>query len=53
MSDIELKRVVGGAQSLISGTFLNAISKLITTLVDLGRNVGSSIAYKLRGKTCK
>lgn len=53
MSEIELKSIIGGSASLLSGTFLNAISKLITTLVDMGRSVGSAISYAINKKTCK
>lgn len=51
MSDLELKNIVGGAT--LSGTLINSISKLITTLLDLGRAVGSSLYYWKNGKSCK
>lgn len=40
MKDKDLLKVVGGS---ISGTVLNAISRLINTFLDLGRSIGSSI----------
>lgn len=52
LKDKELILVIGGATQ-ISGTLLNSISKLITTLLDLGRAVGSAIRYKVSGYTCK
>ena len=52
LKDKELIFIVGGATQ-ISGTLLNSISKLITTLLDLGRAIGSAIRYKASGYTCK
>ena len=45
----ELKKIKGGA---ISGNFLNYLSKIITTIFDIGRSVGSAINYFRKGKTC-
>lgn len=49
MSDLELKSIQGGG---ISGNFLNYLSKLITTILDIGRTIGSAINYMKKGKTC-
>lgn len=52
LKDTELAMITGGAISL-SSSLLNSISKIVTTLFDLGRNVGSAIRYAIGGKTCK
>lgn len=52
LEDENLARIYGGATSLTS-SMINSISKLIETLLDLGRNVGSAINYAINGKTCK
>jgi len=49
MSDTELMMIQGGA---ISGNFLNYLSKLITTILDIGRTIGSAINYMRNGRTC-
>ena len=49
MSEEELINIKGGA---ISGNFLNYLSKLITTILDIGRPIGSAINYMKKGKTC-
>lgn len=50
LSEYELNCLIGGAS--ISGTLLNSVSKLINTLLDLGRTIGSSIRYWKDGKSC-
>lgn len=40
LEDIELQRIQGGA---ITATLFNSIARLINTVLDLGRTVGSSI----------
>lgn len=52
LKDSELVNITGGAISL-SSSLLNSISKVVSTLFDLGRNVGSAIRYALGNKTCK
>ena len=49
MTEEELKSIRGGA---ISGNFLNYLSKLINTVFDIGRSIGSAINYSKNGKTC-
>lgn len=45
----ELINIVGGASTSITSTFLNSLARLITTVLDLGRTIGSSISrYKNR-----
>ena len=51
MTNKELNNIIGGASS-ISGTLLNSISKLIETLLDLGRSIGSAIRYNKSKITC-
>ena len=50
MSDQELNMIIGGAG--ISGSIINAISRLLNTLYDLGRAVGSVIRRGRKGITC-
>jgi hypothetical protein len=45
----ELINVVGGS---ISGTMLNAISKGINTIFEIGQSLGSSIRRFITGKLC-
>lgn len=40
LEEIELYQIRGGA---VSATLLNSIARIITTVLDLGRTVGSSI----------
>lgn len=49
LNDIELVNINGGA---ISGTLLNAIAKLITTVFDIGRAIGSAISMSKTGSKC-
>lgn len=51
LSKKELMNVEGGS-NLLSASFLNSISRAITTLVDLGRALGSSIRRTINGKVC-
>ena len=46
----ELLKIDGGAT--ISGTLLNAIAKLITTVFDIGRAIGSAISMSKSGRKC-
>lgn len=52
LNEEELSVLIGGGTTL-SGTFINSISKLITTLLDLGRTIGSSIRYAKSKTVCK
>lgn len=45
----ELIKVSGGA---ISGTMLNALSRGLSTLLDLGRSLGTAIRMIITGKRC-
>lgn len=49
MSDKELINIVGGG---ISATLFNAISRAASTLLDLGRSIGTSIRMLVTGKRC-
>ena len=51
MNKEELYTITGGATS-ISGTMINSLCKLLTLLVDLGRQVGSGIRYAKSGNKC-
>ena len=47
----ELLSVSGGA-NWITASFLNSVSRAITTLVDLGRSLGTSLRRSISGKVC-
>ena len=47
MENKELYEIRGGA----SATTLNAIARVINTLVSIGQMIGSAIKRKLRGET--
>lgn len=51
MTDEELIIVTGGA-SRLSGTFINAITKAVGLVLDIGRAVGSAIRSLTSGKKC-
>lgn len=46
----ELLNVVGGATW--SASMLNALSRAVSTLMDLGRSLGTSIRRSISGKVC-
>ena len=46
----ELLKISGGAT--ISASWLNAISRTVSTLMDLGRSLGTSIRRSISGKIC-
>ena len=43
--------VIGGA-STFSGTFINSVSKLISTIFNIGRAIGSAINYSRNHFIC-
>ena len=51
MKSEELYLIVAGSTKL-SGTLLNSVSKLINTLLEFGRVIGSSIRYLISGRSC-
>ena len=54
---IEIKKEellsVSGGSSLTSAAWLNAAARAITTLVDLGRSLGTAIRRSISGNVCK
>lgn len=42
LKDNELLKLNGGAVN-INSTFLNAVARVVTTILDLGRTIGSAI----------
>ena len=48
----ELLNISGGA-SYATASWLNAAARAITTLVDLGRSLGTAIRRSISGKVCK
>lgn len=51
INDLELTKITGGATT-ISGTLINAVCKLVNTLLELGRTVGSAIRTAQTGRKC-
>lgn len=49
LKELEMAKVNGGG---ITSPLINAISKMITTLYDLGEKTGSSIRRLINGKYC-
>ena len=47
----ELLNISGGA-SIANASFLNALSRAVSTLMDLGRSLGTSIRRSVSGKIC-
>ena len=50
LKEIEMNNISGGA---IASPLINAVSKLMTTLYELGEKTGSSIRRLVSGKYCK
>ena len=50
LKEIEMNNISGGA---ITSPLINAVSKLMTTLYELGEKTGSSIRRLVSGKYCK
>lgn len=50
MDDRLMLNVTGGAS--ISGSILNSISRLISTVLEIGRTVGSSVRMIVSKKKC-
>lgn len=51
IDDFELTKIVGGAITF-SGSYINAWSRLINILFEIGKTIGSSINYYFGKKTC-
>lgn len=49
LSDKELLKINGGT---ITASLINAIARGISTIADLGRNVGTAIRRLVSGKIC-
>ncbi len=52
MEECELKLIVGGGSGYTSGAFLNSLVRVLTTFLDIGRNIGSAINYAINKKVC-
>ncbi len=48
----ELLNIVGGSSAWFSATFLNAASRAVSTLLDLGRSFGTAIRRAFSGAFC-
>lgn len=51
LSTKELLNIDGGA-SWFSASFLNAASRALSTLIELGRSVGTAIRRTINGSIC-
>lgn len=51
LNDEELYMIKGGS-SLLTGTFINAVTRLFGTLYEIGRAIGSSISRYYSGNYC-
>lgn len=50
LTNEQMLEIIGGAS--ITAAFLNGLSRAITTIMDLGRTLGSSIRRGFNGKVC-
>jgi len=50
MTDYELINIIGGTN--ISGTLINALAKILTIFLDMGRSIGSAINYAINKRYC-
>ncbi|MDD2238523.1 MAG: hypothetical protein PHH51_01380 [Bacilli bacterium] len=50
LENAEMLKIVGGIN--ISGTLLNSIAKLISTIFDVGRAIGSAISMSKSKRRC-
>lgn len=50
LNNKELMNIDGG--SGVTATFLNSISRAISTIMELGRNLGSAIRRTINGSIC-
>jgi len=44
--------IISGGSTAFSGTLLNSVAKLINTVLDVGRTIGTSIRMITTGKRC-
>jgi hypothetical protein len=51
LTNRQLYEIQGGAVSGI-GTFINSITKMISTVLELGRIVGSAFSFRKNKYTC-
>ncbi len=50
IKEYEMLKITGGIN--ISGTLLNAVAKLITTIFDIGKAIGSALRMATSGRKC-
>lgn len=48
----ELLNIEGGATSWYSASFINAASRALSTLLNIGRSLGTSIRRAINGTVC-
>ena len=49
LKDMELEKITGG---VIASQFINAITKAINSIYELGRETGSALRRMIKGKYC-
>ena len=52
MTNIELKKVIGGGTNYTTGTWLNSLVRVLSIFLELGRNIGSALNYSKNKTTC-
>ncbi len=50
LNNIEMLNIIGGVN--LSGTLLNSIAKLLSTIFDVGRAIGSAISMSKSRRRC-
>ncbi len=52
LSKKELLNIDGGTSNLLTTAFFNALTKAISTILDLGRSFGTAIRSSISGNVC-
>lgn len=53
LNNTELMEVDGGGTSILTAAFLNSAARLIGSIMDVGRSLGSSIRRAINGTYCR
>ena len=51
LGDKELYKIIGGA-SIFSATLVSAVARLIDTVMEAGRVLGTAVHMMINGKSC-
>lgn len=52
LNNKELLSIDGGATNWLTAAFFNAASRALSTIIDIGRSLGSSIRRAINGSYC-